>query len=121
MLLVALEDLTKVRACYASALVNITRQVYISDVTSATGICHLIFGGGNKTLEGAATACSPHAHGYERREEDMSKIIYRCKECNTVLRTHERGDLQKDSTVTMPWPCKSCLQVQKPDASIDGE
>ena len=69
MLLVALEDLTKVRACYASDLVNITWQVYISDVTSATGICHLIFGGGNKTLEGAATACSPYGHGYERREE----------------------------------------------------
>jgi hypothetical protein len=42
----------------------------------------------------------------------MFKIVYRCKECTEVVRTHERDDLLKDVTVFMPWPCKSCQKSQ---------
>ena len=39
----------------------------------------------------------------------MFEIIYRCKECSTVVRTRERDDLKKDVTVFLPWPCKTCI------------
>ena len=38
----------------------------------------------------------------------MFEIIYRCKECGEVLRTHEKADLSKDTEVYMPWPCRDC-------------
>ena len=41
----------------------------------------------------------------------MFEIIYRCKDCNEVVRTRERDDLKKDVTVFMPWPCKACIAV----------
>ena len=39
----------------------------------------------------------------------MFEIIYRCKDCNEVVRTRGREDLTRDVTVYMPWPCRSCI------------
>ena len=44
----------------------------------------------------------------------MPEIIYRCKNCDAVVRTREREDLKEDVTVVMPWPCKACIQAGVP-------
>jgi hypothetical protein len=48
----------------------------------------------------------------------MFEIIYRCKDCNEVVRTRERDDLTRDVTVFMPWPCRSCIAAGVPVSSV---
>ena len=50
----------------------------------------------------------------------MFEIIYRCKDCNEVVRTHGREDLERDVTVFMPWPCQTCQKDQVLNATSTG-
>jgi len=48
----------------------------------------------------------------------MFEIIYRCKDCNEVVRTRGRDDLRRDVTVSMPWPCRNCVAAGVPITTI---